>query len=150
MQTRSPGPQRPGSNWLCLVLACGLTLSAPNLLAQTAKPTPPANPSAHATEVPKTLRSYTPKAGESLDSVIANTMGDSPLRIELLRQAYVELNPTAFLPGKTPRLRKGVVLSVPDHEQLLRKIQQARSATTEQHQNQSVSAEERRRWVRFP
>jgi Tfp pilus assembly protein FimV len=66
-------------------------------------------------------RNYTPKAGESLDRVIANTLADSPLKIELLRQAYVEQNPSAFFPGKAPQLRKNVVLTVPNPEQLRQK-----------------------------
>ncbi len=95
--------------------------------------------------------SYTPKPGESLDRVIANTMADSPLRIELLRQAYVESNPGAFLQGKVPRLRKNVDLTVPNHEQLLKRFLQP-LASGDAAQNPAVrsSSEERRRWVQYP
>jgi Tfp pilus assembly protein FimV len=102
-------------------------------------------------------RSYKPKNGESLDHVIAQTMADSPLKIELLRQAFINLNPTAFEPakGKTPslRLRKGVSLTVPDSEQLLQAVvpPKAELASSLQSANSALDiAIERKRWVHFP
>ncbi len=111
-------------------------------------------------------RSYTPKSGESLDQVIVQTMADSPLKIELLRQAFSNLNPNAFEPakGKTPslRLRKGVSLTVPDSQQLLQAVvppkaelavvpPKAELAATGQGANSDLDvAIERKRWVRFP
>ena len=97
------------------------------------------------------VRNYTPKAGESLDRVIANTLADSPLKIELLRQAYVEQNPGAFLPGKAPQLRKNVVLTVPDPEQLRQKFLLPKpSEAAAQHPQPRPSSEERQRWVQYP
>jgi Tfp pilus assembly protein FimV len=46
-------------------------------------------------------------------------MRDSPLKLAVLRQAFIRQNPAAFEAGKTPRLRKGAVLIVPDHAALL-------------------------------
>jgi Tfp pilus assembly protein FimV len=97
------------------------------------------------------VRNYTPKAGESLDRVIANTLADSPLKIELLRQAYVEQNPGAFLPGKVPQLRKNVVLTVPNPEQLRQKFLLPKpSEAAAQHPEPRPSSEERQRWVQYP
>ena len=60
--------------------------------------------------VPKLLRTYTTKAGDKLDRIIQKTMADSPLKIELLRQAFMELNPQAFPSGsgRTKLCRQGV------------------------------------------
>lgn len=126
-----------------VVLPCWLTVQAqsqprPALAPSPAQPTPP-------------LRTYTPKAGESLDRVIANTLADSPLKIELLRNAYMELNPSAFVQGKVPQLRKNVVLTVPNPEQLLKKfLPPLPSASAAQHPISTPSSEERWRWVQFP
>ncbi|MFZ2738501.1 MAG: hypothetical protein WBI20_08840 [Burkholderiaceae bacterium] len=126
------------------VLSCWLTVQAQPL------PAPALNPATPGAAAPA-ARHYTPKAGESLDRVIANTLADSPLKIELLRQAYVEQNPSAFLPGKMPQLRKGVVLSVPDPEQLLQKYAPPKpSVSAAQQPAPSSSSEERRRWVQYP
>ena len=99
------------------------------------------------------VRNYTPKAGESLDRVIANTLADSPLKIELLRQAYVEQNPSAFFPGKVPKLRKNVVLTVPNPEQLRQKYLLPKpgvAAAAAQHPEPKPSSEDRHRWVQYP
>jgi|GEM_PF-1174989 len=105
-------------------------------------------------------RSYTPKSGESLDQVIAKTMADSPLKIELLRQAFINLNPNAFEPvkGKTPapRLRKGVSLTVPDSQQLLQALQAVvapkveLAATGQDAKSDLDVAIQRKRWIHFP
>jgi hypothetical protein len=79
-------------------------------------------------------------------------MADSPLRIELLRQAYVESNPGAFLQGKAPQLRKNVALTVPNHEQLLKRFLPPVPIVdvAQQQPASGSSSEERRRWVQYP
>ena len=97
---------------LCL-FAAGQVLSAQALPATvTAK-----HAATPGTAVPP--GSYKPRPGQSLDQVITQTMSDSPLKLAVLRQAFIRQNPAAFEAGKTPRLRKGVVLIVPDHAALL-------------------------------
>ncbi len=86
---------------------------------------------------------YNVRTGETLDQVIRQTMGTSPLRIELLRQAFLDQNPKAFT-KTTPRyLMAGAVLTVPNHDELLR-----------QHLNAAKPAtgviDERKFWVRYP
>ena len=126
-----------------VALTCSLTVNAqsqPHLASapSPAQPTPP-------------LRTYTPKAGESLDRVIANTLADSPLKIELLRHAYMELNPGAFVQGKVPQLRKNVVLTVPNPELLLKKLlPPLPSESAAQQPVIRPSSEERWRWVQYP
>jgi Tfp pilus assembly protein FimV len=132
------------------LLFCGVVLLPCWLTVQAQ--TQPRPPSAPSTALPtQQLRTYTPKAGESLDRIIANTMADSPLKIELLRQAYVELNPGTFRQGKVPRLRQNVVLTVPNHEQLLKRFLPPQpSGDAAQHPAIRSSSEERRRWVQYP
>jgi Tfp pilus assembly protein FimV len=97
---------------------------------------------------------YSPKPSETLDQVIARTLPDSPLRIELLRQAFVSQNPQAIVPGKVPKLRKGVPLTVPDHDELIRRHLGSRIAPVEvapaPPQVVPSTNEERKRWVQFP
>ena len=135
------------------ILLCGVVLIPCWPTGQAHAETQPRPPSAQSPALPtQQLRTYKPKPGESLDRVIANTMADSPLRIELLRQAYVESNPGAFLQGKAPQLRKNVALTVPNHEQLLtRFLPPVPIVDVAQQQPASgSSSEERRRWVQYP
>jgi len=135
---------------LLLLGACGLGVPSTAQAAQSLAP----SAAESATPTTAAPRSYQPKSRETLDQVIEHTLTGSPLKIEILRQAYVAQNPQAFMPGKVPKLRKGVVLLVPDHEELLRihlgaratpvvdPLQPARAAPS--------TVEERKRWVQFP
>jgi Tfp pilus assembly protein FimV len=73
---------------------------------------------------PKPAASYTPRNGETLDHVIQVTMPDSPLKMDLLRRAFISQNPQAFVTPVTtpPRMKKGAVLTVPDHQKLLQSV----------------------------
>ena len=137
--------------FVVVLMPCWLTAQA-QVQAQVQAQTQARAPSATSPALPtQGLRTYKPKPGESLDRVIANTMADSPLRIELLRQAYVESNPGAFLQGKTPQLRKNVALTVPNHEQLLKRfLPPMASVDAVQQPATGSSSEERRRWVQYP
>ena len=103
---------------------------------------------------PKLLQTYTTKAGDKLDRIIQQTMADSPLKIELLRQAFVALNPQAFPSGTTGQMRKGVVLQIPDAPKLL--SSKLVSASQDHAGPKKVSGylsdsfEERKHWVRYP
>jgi Tfp pilus assembly protein FimV len=77
-------------------------------------------------------------------------MADSPLRMELLRKAFIQLNPQAFPGGQASRLRADQVLQVPDAMQLLRAVAMPLLEVTEASRAAPVSAQEQRRWVRFP
>lgn len=132
-----------------LALAAALTFMAAATVAQAAGPTAAASDLGTI----KSARTYTPQAGESLDSVIRKTMVDSPLKIELLRQAYLNLNPQAFVAGNVGRLRAGVALRVPDHDQLMRATLAPQAKDTDASPSRSgpqSGANERRDWVRYP
>ena len=101
-----------------------------------------------------TSRSYTVLRGDTLDRVIQKNLSASPLKIELLRKAFLELNPQAFVNGNVARLQVGAVLQVPDHTQLLRAtlmpLLEGAEAAAVAADGRPVSASERRSWVRFP
>ena len=141
--------------------------AAPAVEATVAAPTKPRAapaPSALPTlAVVKSSRTYTPKAGESLDRVIAQTMADSPLKIEVLRQAFTSLNPQALVAGSTSRLRAGVQMDIPDHDQLLASLVaqtagKKESATPAGHADTTANwsgpvagaRDDRRQWIRYP
>lgn len=102
-----------------------------------------------------TLQSYSVVRGDTLDRVIQKTLSNSPLKIELLRKAFVDLNPQAFVAGNVARLRAGVVLQVPDHAQLLRStilpvLESAGAAPVLPSARPPNANDDRRNWVRFP
>ena len=138
---------------VALILAA-LWLALPPAPARAAQPaTEAAAASASPTPAPM-ARSYLPKTGETLDQVIARTLPQSPLKMELLRQAFVAQNPQAIAPGKVPKLRKGVPLLVPDHDALLLMHLGSLGTPVESAQSNAryspSTSEERKRWVQFP
>lgn len=115
--------------------------------AQAADPVlgAPSTTSAPATESGKT---YVVKPGDTLDKVVRNTLSDSPLRADLLKDEIVKLNPQAFTKGSKSTLLAGATLRLPRHEELLLKhlkpaIESSGGATP-------ALANERRQWVRYP
>lgn len=137
-----------------LLLLAALWLALPPAPVRAAQPaTVAATASASLTPAPM-ARSYLPKTDETLDQVIARTLPQSPLKIELLRQAFVAQNPQAIAPGRVPKLRKGVPLLVPDHDTLLRmhlgSLTAPVEAPTPNARFSPSTSEERKRWVQFP
>ena len=118
----------------------------PNLAPKAVAPVAPVQPAVVASG-----RTYKVLRGESLDKVIQKTMADSPLRIELLRNAFIELNPQAFPGGQASRMRATEPLNVPDAVQLLRAVATPLLVTEDASRAAApASAEQQRRWVRFP
>ena len=118
----------------------------PNLAPKAVAPVAPVQPAVVASG-----RTYKVLRGESLDKVIQKTMADSPLRIELLRNAFIELNPQAFPGGQASRMRATEPLNVPDAVQLLRAVATPLLETEDASRAAApASAEQQRRWVRFP
>ena len=143
------GARSHSAGAVLLLAACWLALPATSRAAQAA---PEASAAVAAPSAP--ARSYLPKGGETLDQVIARTLPDSPLKMELLRQAFIAQNPQAITPGKVPKLRKGVPLVVPDHEALLRMHLGSLTAPVDAPPPNArfspSTSEERKRWVQFP
>ena len=132
------------------LLACALTLAEP---AFAADPTPAGgNAAAQAATSPGAVK-YTVREGDTLDKIIRLHMGNSPLRIELLRDAVVKQNPHAFVKGSTKVLLAHAVITVPNHTELLQK--QLGSAMpladpTPPAASTSMLEDRRKTWVRYP
>jgi hypothetical protein len=123
-------------------LLCCALLSAP-LMALAVSPAP--------------RSTYQVVSGDTLDKVIRKTMPDSPLRVEILRNAFVQQNPQAFTKSPPRALMAGAVLNVPNHDDLLRTyivpghvpgssgMQRGGGYSTA-----DLNMNERKNWVRFP
>ena len=145
--------------WHFRAIAMGLA-SCSVLAVALMQPEPAAAGDAAAAEAaPKPGMTYTPRKGETLDHVIQVTMPDSPLKMDLLRRAFISQNPQAFVTPVTtpPRMKKGAVLTVPDHQKLLQAVmgpltaeKDAEAAGSQRSPAAVSSAEERKRWVRYP
>ena len=88
--------------------------------------------------------------GDSLNAIIQRVFGPAVAQNAALRKAFVQLNPAAFVGGNPNRLVAGVVLQVPQPEDL----GAGRQALPSAHGSGAVGAvavpEDRRNWVRFP
>lgn len=104
---------------LALVMAlAGLGAAA----APNAKPLSPSGIVTFDLKGLKSSHSYTPALGESLERIVAKTMPESPLKAQVLGQAFVILNPQAFSSSKPQRTLTTASLQVPNHNQLLQLV----------------------------
>jgi len=143
-QTATPSPSPSPSP--STIQAPRPAIFPPNLAPKAVAPVAPVRPAVVASGL-----TYKALRGESLDKVIQKTMADSPLRIELLRNAFIELNPQAFPGGQASRMRATDELKVPDAVQLLRAVAMPLMETEDAARVAApASAEQQRRWVRFP
>jgi Tfp pilus assembly protein FimV len=103
-------------------------------------------------------KSYTVQAGDTIDKVIRQHLAESPLKIEVLRQALMQQNPQAFTQS-TPRvLIAGAVLRMPSNEDLLRTQLGASGKASAPsgstwaggYSTRDMNMNERKNWVRFP
>jgi Tfp pilus assembly protein FimV len=97
---------------------------------------------------------YEVKPGDTVEQVIRHTMGDSPLKTSVLRQALIAQNPQAFTKS-TPRvLIAGAVLKLPNADEFLRQQLPSKSANPAVapggYTTADMNMNERKNWVRFP
>ena len=92
-------------------------------------------------------RTYNVVSGDTLDKVIRQTMGDSPFKIEILRQAFIQQNPQAFTKGSSKVLMAGAVLRVPSQDDLMRRVS---GANAKPAYGPDLGMMERKNWVRYP
>ena len=93
----------------------------------------------------KTGGTYQVRRGETLDMVIRKVAPNSPLQRSLLRQAFVKANPHAFRRNNPNWMYAGVVLKVPDIDDLRRVIFKDSPGSLKKN-----VSDEKARWVRFP
>ena len=115
--------------------------------AQAADPVQSAS-STTATPVADSGKTYVVKPGDTLDKVVRNTLADSPLRADLLKDEIAKLNPQAFTKGSKSTLMAGATLRLPRHEELL--LKHLKPAMEASGGVAPASANERRQWVRYP
>lgn len=93
-------------------------------------------------------KAYQVRSGDTLDRIIQKNMGNSPLKIEVLREAIVHANPQVFTHPGSYRIHAGQILQLPEMAQVVR------SAVGPILQNSEVTSQNdeqaRRRWVRYP
>lgn len=102
--------------------------------------------------------STTVQRGETLDRVIRRTLPDVPLHPDFLRKAFVSLNPQVFPTGSVHLMRAGSTLQVPSMAALRQMMVQQNPATAALFETDpsnpaalsTSSAQDKRRWVRFP
>ncbi len=92
------------------------------------------------------------RPGETLDRVIQRTLRDSPFRLELLRDAFVRLNRSAFPRGTPHWLTAGSVLQVPTPADLMSQVDPRWWPAPAQAEPALASSpqSDRRNWVRYP
>ena len=93
---------------------------------------------------------YTVESGDTLDKVIRKTMPNSPLRSDILRNAFVQQNPQAFTKAPPRALMAGAVLNVPNHDELLRSYLGAGASGGNRHGYNMADMNDRKNWVRYP
>ena len=134
------------------LLACALTVAEPVLSAEPAlaggSAATPAATSPGAAPV-----KYTVREGDTLDKIIRLHMGNSPLRIEILRDAVVKQNPHAFVKGSTKVLLANAVITVPNHTELLQMqlgSAPAKAESAPPPTSTFMTEDRRKAWVRYP
>ena len=101
-------------------------------------------------------KTYEVKPGDTVDQVIRQTMGDSPLKSTVLRQALMAHNPQAFTKSNPRVLIAGAVLTLPTTDELLPRPSHSKAgspapgAPLAGYTTADINMNERKNWVRYP
>lgn len=118
--------------------------------------------SAVTVSAPLASRQYPVRNGDTLDRVIAQTLGNTPFSTPFLREVFARLNPQSLPQGPKGVLLAGTVLVVPDACTLRQMAFADSAADCADRRGQMPSSgggamtaqeraeEERRHWVRYP
>jgi Tfp pilus assembly protein FimV len=137
---------------LAMLVAGGAAQAAGPEAGRTARSGPP-TPESAAGGHPPAGRSYVTVAGDNADRIVKKALADSPLKEELLREALIQANPKVFTAGRNTRLKPGTAVVLPDQHAMLRQILMPLLDPREAAAHfppPPTSADERRRWVRYP
>jgi Tfp pilus assembly protein FimV len=161
--------------WPCLVLLGCLSsqalaaqaVASPQAVAALASLTGSANTQTggasvvHVTNLPPlqaaSNRSLVVQPGQTLDRIIRSQLPHVPFKVELVRRAIMDLNPSAFPIGTPHLLRAGVVLAIPTPDQI-RQSALSRDPQMGPYfgtpapatEGQRAASKDKRKWVRFP
>ena len=100
----------------------------------------------------------TVQRGETLDRVIRRALPDVPLHPDVLRKAFVSLNPQVFPSGSPHQMRSGAQLQVPSMPALRQMVLSQHpgaaalfhGAEEQAPQKAAPDPNDQRRWVRYP
>ena len=100
----------------------------------------------------------TVQRGETLDRVIRRALPDVPLHPDVLRKAFVSLNPQVFPSGSPHQMRSGAQLKVPSMPALRQMVLSQhpgaaalfQGAEEQAPQKAAPDPNDQRRWVRYP
>lgn len=98
--------------------------------------------------LPGTIRTggtHRVRRGETLDMVIRKVAPNSPLQRDLLRKAFVRANPHAFRRNNPNWMYAGVVLKLPDIDDLRRVVFKDTPGSLKKNVSDKKAG-----WVRFP
>jgi len=87
---------------------------------------------------------YLVQPGDTLDEIIAQLVGETPIRRRIMREAFVQANPNSFRNGNPNYMLAGVRLRVPDADDIIELLFDMDSP-----EMRSMS-QSREGWVRFP
>lgn len=95
---------------------------------------------------------YTVGQSTPIDKVVQKVYANSPLNMQVLRQALVDANPKVITGNPQQRVKAGTVLNVPDHGQVVRTALTPFSANPDNTESGPAARDHsvRRPWVRFP
>ena len=139
-------PARPATSfaskalldWTLTALSClwVLPVVAADMPADGASPAPAA---------------FTVGQSMPIDKVVQKVYANSPLTLQVLRQALVEANPKVVTGNPQQRVKAGTVLNVPDHGQVVRNVLTPLAASENSESGPAArDYPARRQWVRFP
>lgn len=135
------------------------TLLGPELMqasaAQGAAPPPSARATAPQTAAMTAGRQQVQvRPGETLDRILARTLGATPFAPALVRKTVVDMNPTAFAGGSPHRLNANATLVLPSLQDLQAVAGGGSPGSALPHSpaggSHAHSPDDRRNWIRYP
>lgn len=140
---------RPDSTVASKALA-GWTLAALSCLLASAACA--SEPAAEGATPAQATPGYTVSQSTPIDKVVQKVYANSPLNMQVLRQALVDANPKVVTGNPQQRVKAGTVLNVPDHGQVVRTALTPFSANPDNTESGPAARDYsvRRPWVRFP
>jgi nucleoid-associated protein YgaU len=128
-----------------------ITLSKLNEVQNYSKTNPNENYTSSYTSS-STSGNYTTVNGDTLEKIIQKTIKDSPLKVELIKEAFILKNPLIFSILKGNKLKTGTIVKIPENAYLSINDEIKKSIPEESIADKNFQKwrEDSRKWVRFP